>query len=303
MKILMIYPFSTFGGVEAWISEVSKRLVRKGYEVILSNNIPNLPGSKKKAYVWFKYKPPRDVDIIHLHEFSLNAIKMKKKISIVSTYHGSSWARFRLLGQKKAFISGLMEKMRYKLSDVNIVVSREIQRWYPNSIYIPNGVDHKRFTPKGKRISANSNKIKIVWAGRRDKIKGYDTLTILKRHFTVIEAYNVSYEKIPEYYRAGDVFVLPSLYEGMPLTALEAMACGLPVVAYRVGGLPDIVFDGLNGYLVEPGDTKELIEKIKLAYENKKRLGRNGRWLVEKIFNWDYVTERYIEVYESVLRR
>jgi len=299
----MIHPFSKFGGVETWISEVSKRLIKKRYEVILSNDIPNLSSSKKKVYIWFKYKPPKDVDIIHLHEFSLNAIRMKGRIPIISTYHGSSWARFRLLGQKKAFASGLMEKIRYKYSDMNIVVSREIQRWYPNSIYIPNGVDHKTFTPKGKRISVSSNKIKIVWVGRRDKVKGYDILTVLKRYFTVIEAYNVPYEKIPEYYRAGDVFVLPSLYEGMPLTALEAMACGLPVVAYRVGGLPDIVFDGFNGYLVKPGDIKGLIEKIKLAYENKKKLGRNGRWLVEKIFNWDCVVKRYIEVYESVLRR
>ena len=297
----MIHPFSRFGGVETWINEVSKRLVKKRYDVILSKDTPNLNSRMKKTYIWFKYKLPKNVDVVHLHDFSLGVIKIKGKIPIVSTYHGSSWARFKLIGQKKAFISGLMEKIRYKFSDINIAVSREIQRWYPNSIYIPNGVDHKKFVPNGKKIKIDSNKIKIVWVGRIDKIKGYDKLNILKEYFTIIEAYNVPYEKISEYYRAGDVFVLPSLYEGMPLTALEAMACGLPVVAYRVGGLPDIVFDGFNGYLVEPGNTKELVEKTKLAFENKKQLGKNGRWLVEKIFNWDYVTKRYIEIYESFL--
>jgi glycosyltransferase involved in cell wall biosynthesis len=108
---------------------------------------------------------------------------------------------------------------------------------------------------------------------------------------------------MPFFYNSSDVFVLPSFYEGMPLTVLEAMACGLPVVAFRVGGLPDCVFDDINGYLVEPGNIKELIEKIKLAYENRERLGKNGRILVEKIFNWNYVVDRYIELYEKVARR
>ena len=134
-----------------------------------------------------------------------------------------------------------------------------------------------------------------------------DPLEPLKKHSISIyiskEFGFIEPEKLPNFYRSFDVFILPSLYEGMPLTALEAMACGLPVVAYRVGGLPDIVFDNFNGYLVNSGDIKGLIEKIELAYENKKRLGRNGRWLVEKVFNWEYVTERYIEVYESVLRK
>jgi len=301
MRILMVYPVSEVGGVETWIREVSRILESRGHEVIISEPKGFFKFYRqKKMYIWFKYKPPKDVDVIHLHEFSLHSLTSGK--SIVSTYHGSSWGRFILLGKKSALISGFLEKLRYSLSDINVVVSREAQRWLPNSIYVPNGVNPEKFKPM-KKLRKRNERIKIIWSGRVSTEKGYYIINELKKYFDVIECLSVPHNKMPFFYNSSDVFVLPSFYEGMPLTVLEAMACGLPVVAFRVGGLPDCVFDDINGYLVEPGNIKELIEKIKLAYENRERLGKNGRLLVEKIFNWKYVVDRYIELYEKVAKR
>jgi glycosyltransferase involved in cell wall biosynthesis len=301
MKILMVYPLSEIGGVETWIKEVSRLLELRGHEVIISEPKRSFKSYRqKKMYIWFKYKPPRDVDVIHLHEFSWHSLTSGKPI--ISTYHGSSWGRFTLLRKKSALISGFLEKLRYSLSDINVVVSREAQRWLPHSIYIPNGVNPEKFKPM-KKLREKNERIKIIWRGRISPEKGYYIINELKKYFDFIEFPYVPYEKLPLFYNSADVFVLPSFYEGMPLTVLEAMACGLPVVAFRVGGLPDCVFDDINGYLVKPGNLKELIEKIKLAYENKERLGKNGRLLVEKIFNWKYVVDRYIELYEEVARR
>jgi len=298
----MVYPLQKIGGVETWIREISKVLIRKGYEVLISEPKYVFKSYReKKLYIWFKYKPPEDVDIIHLHEFSLHSLKSNKPI--ISTYHGSTWGRFITLKSYSAFISGIMEKIRYRLSDINIVVSRESQRWLPNSIYIPNGVDPRKFRPLKRKKKESDSKIKIIWRGRYVAYKGYPIICKLKKIFHVVETPIVPYSKLVEIYNMADVFVLPTLYEGMPMTVLEAMACGLPVVAYNVGGLPDCVFDDINGYLVKPGDLKDLVEKIKLAYENRERLGKNGRLLVEKIFNINYVAKRYIELYESMLRR
>ncbi|MBT1700925.1 glycosyltransferase family 4 protein [Fulvivirgaceae bacterium PWU4] len=72
-----------------------------------------------------------------------------------------------------------------------------------------------------------------------------------------------------ELLRDADIFVLPSYAEGMPNALLEAMASGLPSIATRVGGIPDVIHDGSNGFLVESKDAAALSEKIRLLAENE----------------------------------
>jgi glycosyltransferase involved in cell wall biosynthesis len=83
----------------------------------------------------------------------------------------------------------------------------------------------------------------------------------VRKYFKIVLKFS-SYEEIPKYMAAADVFVLPSVSEGMAVVLLEAMACGVPVVASNVGGAPDIVTDGYNGLLVETGDVKGLAESV-----------------------------------------
>jgi glycosyltransferase involved in cell wall biosynthesis len=104
--------------------------------------------------------------------------------------------------------------------------------------------------------------------------------------------------------RDSDVFVRPSLTEGMSLTVLEAMACGLPVVVTPVGGTSEVVTDGANGCLVAPGDVSALSAALlKLADDARlrRRLGRNGRALVERQYGWSRVIDANLRVYESAL--
>jgi glycosyltransferase involved in cell wall biosynthesis len=71
------------------------------------------------------------------------------------------------------------------------------------------------------------------------------------------------HEEIPLWMNACDVLCLPSLSEGLPNVALEAMACGLPVVASRVGGVPELVRDGINGFLVSPSNPGALADALR----------------------------------------
>jgi len=97
----------------------------------------------------------------------------------------------------------------------------------------------------------------------------------------------------------AQMFVLPSRSEGIPLTALEAMACGLPVVATRVGGLPEVVEDGVTGLLVPPADPAALAQAILdigRDPERGLRMGQAGRERVEQHFE----IRRMVADYESL---
>jgi glycosyltransferase involved in cell wall biosynthesis len=75
-------------------------------------------------------------------------------------------------------------------------------------------------------------------------------------------------EEVPLWMSAADLLIVPSLDEGFGLVAIESMACGTPVIASNVGGLPEFVRNGLNGFLVEPGNVKDLAQKLKMYLDD-----------------------------------
>jgi len=115
----------------------------------------------------------------------------------------------------------------------------------------------------------------------------------------------IPYEDLKALYSACDIFVLPSLEEGFGIVLTEALASGKPLIGSNVGGIPVQIKDGWNGFLVEPGNEKQLAEKIKYLMdhpEEREIMGRNSRKLAEEEFDWSKIAERYLEVYEGVAR-
>jgi len=109
---------------------------------------------------------------------------------------------------------------------------------------------------------------------------------------------------VPDLYRAMDVFALSSLWEGGPITLLEAMASGLPVVATPVGFVPEVVRDGVNGFLVPARDPAMLGEALWRVREDPVRaaeIGREGRETVRDRYTHRHLAEKVMAVYEEVL--
>lgn len=118
----------------------------------------------------------------------------------------------------------------------------------------------------------------------------------------------ISQLKHPElikYYQRAKIFVLPTYYEGFPTTVLEAMACALPVIATNVSGIPEQIDEGVNGFMITPGDIQSFYKRIvELLESPEKRLtmGQNARKKVFEKFTWNRVAKKIADMYEQMLK-
>ena len=132
-----------------------------------------------------------------------------------------------------------------------------------------------------------------------------DSLEGLAKHLE-IEG-NVSFEgsrrDMPSVYASLDIFVLPSLEEGLPIAVLEALASRCAVVATSVGAIPELIVSGQTGVLVRPGEVDELVEAIRSLIKNpelRRHLGKKGETLVRERFSSEQMARKYFQLYERL---
>ncbi|MCZ2111507.1 MAG: glycosyltransferase [Dehalococcoidia bacterium] len=207
---------------------------------------------------------------------------------------------------------------------------------------VPCGVDLDLFQPADRLASRRELGLDpatpvILWVGRLEKLKGVDILInavaqLDDRDVTLLivggdqrsvplksellaQALDagletnvrfegaVPHERLPLYYSAADVCVVPSYYESFGLVAVEAMACGTPVVASRVGGLVSTVTDGVNGYLIPWRCPEPFAEKLEVLLHNpelRANFGRAARKSVER-FRWRRIALEIAALYDDAL--
>lgn len=205
---------------------------------------------------------------------------------------------------------------------------------------IPNAIDLSLFVPRmrwGGGEEKRDGPIKLLFVGRLIKFKNLETLleaiALLrqqaKRPF-ILEivgdgtqraqleqqvseqgiARNVHFtgwierSQIVPKYQEADIFVTPSIWEGMPNTVLEAMACGLPIIATDVQGSRELVQNGKNGHLVPVMDPEALVKAMLALMEDgyeRRRMGKESRRIAERTFAWEQIAGGYGGVYERVL--
>jgi len=104
---------------------------------------------------------------------------------------------------------------------------------------------------------------------------------------------------------ASDIFVLPSLSESFGIVNIEAMASGLPIIATKVGGIPEIIKDGENGFLVEPKNPEQIAERILYLLSNnniRRSISFNNKEKA-KNYSWDLIVNKLIAVYSLCLNK
>ncbi len=149
-------------------------------------------------------------------------------------------------------------------------------------------------------------------------IGGYNAEESVKREFlSWIKKWNLiehlkwvpylPYQRMPKLYSliasSGGCMVTTSIIEPFGMTAVEAMACQCPVIASRVGGFPEIIEDGQNGFLFEVNNTKEAIEDIEFLLDNppeRTRLVKNGVLSIQNRFTPDRIVENYLRILDEL---
>lgn len=204
---------------------------------------------------------------------------------------------------------------------------------------IPNAIDIQSYKPverhaARRRFSLPLDKNLILFGAKsvtRDRNKGFylfkealRELAAISRHdqielvfFGSAEtdklsdlAFKVHYlgwldddASLSQLYSAADLFVLPSIQESLGYTVMEAMACGTPCVAFRQGGVPDLIDHRLNGYLAQPYRVSDLAQGIWWIMEDgnrRKELARNARRKIENGFAMESVAKRHLELYREI---
>jgi len=188
---------------------------------------------------------------------------------------------------------------------------------------IPNGIDTRLFYPQRQ----NHNTItKVLFSGNLSRRKGAQwlphiaeklneniellytrglnktKLTLTKDNLHCIGT--VPYKDMPALYNSVDMLLMPAVREGMSLAVLEAMACGLPVVAADCSSMPELIDDGKGGYLCPLGAAEKFAERINTLSENPilcKQMGDYNRTKVEKQFTLKKMLGRYERVFEKAM--
>ena len=222
----------------------------------------------------------------------------KSKIHVIP--HGIDLTEFDTIDAKK--LKGIEEKYIDK-SKINILFATTL-------------TPHKGVIPLIKAANILINEynldVKFILSGRTDinpkfveEVKQFIKSNDLGRNVTITGF--LPYDELKALYLLSDIFVYPLLgYGGVAMCILEAMAAHLPIIATNIGGLSMQVRDGWNGFLVEPGNEKQLADKIKYLVEDdeiRKEMGGNSRKIVEEEFSWENIADRYVEVYKEVLSR
>ncbi len=208
-------------------------------------------------------------------------------------------------------------------------------------IYIPNGVEVDLFSKRTKtayfrkKLNLSLDDKIILVVGRLEKQKGIDYLFqaiprvinyrpdirlilvgdgTLKKHLKdlarslnldkyifFMDSYPISV--MPQLYQGADFFCLPSIHEGFPLTIIEAMATGLPIIASKIEGIPDAIVEGENGFLVSPKNPADLAQKIlnciNLPPESLNKISELNRDKAVKLYSWKNITKLTVCTYLS----
>lgn len=214
----------------------------------------------------------------------------RKKIAVI--HNGAEVGRFSSTTSKR---KALRQAMGFEDSDCILIM---VARFHA-------GKGHRILFEAMRELVGAHPRLKLICLGQGDEEV---QLRELRRALGLESCIQLAgqQQNVAEWLAAADMNVLPSFYEGLPLTILEAMAAGLPTVASNVGGIPDVIEDGANGILVPPGDSHKLAAAISQLIEDcamRTRMGEAARDRVSQRFTLEQQVSSTENMYLDLCRK
>jgi glycosyltransferase involved in cell wall biosynthesis len=281
----------------------------------------SLPGLLRMAMVTFQQVRRVRPDVVHIHStFAGLVIRpllflMRGRPQVVYCPHG--WAFSRETSRLSHHTTKLVEHVLARITDRIVCISADEQKQAIDAgiacerlALVHNGISAKRPSPLTNAVVWPSRKTRILFIGRLDRQKGYDLLVEAARRLSeavdvrIVGSSVISKQKdlelpanvallgwmnrpqIEAHLEAADLVVIPSHWEAFGLVALEAMRAAKPIVAFRVGALPEIVEDGVTGILSSPVSVESLVDGIERAIKlDLPTTGRRGYDRFRRLFD------------------
>ncbi len=316
MKILFIAPKYT-GGIGGHAARVAEKLREYGFDIKLMHT-PHIPIKKLKNPSFAVLSSLKAIiggdsyDIVHAFNipsvFAMKYTKAKKRVlSIhgiyseqVDSLHSDTTAKAASITESKVL------KWADKLTTDSKVVSEEYKKKLGvkfEILYAPLDVTKFSNLPD---VSKKENQ--IIYLGRDSYEKGIDILREIepKINGKVIYCTNMKWEDAMIMLKESSMLVIPSRMESIPQVIKEAFFLNIPIVATKVGGIPELIDHEKNGLLVEPNNPDQLLEAINYLMANKetaKKLSINGHDFVMENLTWEILLPKYIRFYEKLLEK
>ena len=307
------------------------------YDLALATKMATVARSEKLDLMHVHYAIPHSISAILARE----SIKQKRYVPVITTLHGTD---ITLVGADRSYLP--ITRYGLQQSDGVTAVSRFLKRAtietfdFDEIEVIPNficALHYKRIPelPLRGELAPNDEKLLVHVSNFRAVKRPIDCVEIFAKvraqgekvrlvmvgdgpersaAFYRAEQLNVSDEvifvgkqaNISDYLGVSDIFLLPSELESFGLAALEAQACELPVIATRIGGIPEVVNDGETGFLSDVGDVEKMTEDTLTLLRDEERsraFGQRGRELAVERYSTEKIIPQYIAFYESVVQR
>ena len=313
------------------------------FKSYLAHNITVIPKKYISNSLLYSFMLPiihrkilKNVDILKTNQMfgawsaALTKLIYRNKLVVRTGYMWSVNFANEYPESRKRLLIKNVERFAYKIADAAITTSESNfnyveQNYHPRShILIPNYVETDVFKP----LNGTKNRGSICFIGSLYRAKnplallealkglpyGIDIIGTGPQSSQLQEVArssgvkanflgNVPNHELPEILNQHELFVLPSLWEGMPKTLLEAMACGLPVIGTNVTGIREVIEDGENGILcdTDSDSIRQAITRLMGDEGLKKRLGENARKTIEQRFSLEKLVDKELELYARLL--